>query len=494
VKVQKSFLKNKVESFIYNKLTEDFYEISELNSTKLLTWNRFIISFNLLYLDLKDKNQKLADKIYYELIRSTSLGTFIESDFEKEKNSIVRFLYEFDKTFNDINTNGFDIEKSIIPLAYDGSILNGAHRSAISIFLNKNVNIIQTNLSPINDDYNSLYKRDVKTKLLDLATIKFIEYSENIFVAFLWPSCDKIVNQTHFFNKIVSIKKLKLTENGAFNLIYELYRHMDDWVGKPETNFLGIQDKFIQCFPNGDFQVKVIVFQSDSLESVKKLKDKIRVKCNIGYSSIHITDTKDEALSISRLIFNNNGIHFLNFSNTLKYHNLIKHNSEEIKNYAYNNGLCSEDIIIDSGALLCLYGIRKNSDVDFIVIHDEKDLTNSNLDFHDSELIYHGLEKEELIYNPEYHFIYDGLKYISFKQLFHMKKNRSDTKDKNDLRLMAQFLNDNSDLINFTKIKQRFFYFKIRSISKLKIYVFKILRLTSLYKPVRFIYRSFKDE
>ena len=66
MKVDKIYLKGKIESFIFDKLKNKNYQIHQIEPTKLLTWNRFIISFNLLYLELKHKNYNLAFEIYNE--------------------------------------------------------------------------------------------------------------------------------------------------------------------------------------------------------------------------------------------------------------------------------------------------------------------------------------------------------------------------------------------------------------------------------------------
>ena len=67
MKVDKNYLKGRIESFIFDKLKNKNYQIHQIEPTKLLTWNRFIISFNLLYLELKHKNYNLAFEIYNEI-------------------------------------------------------------------------------------------------------------------------------------------------------------------------------------------------------------------------------------------------------------------------------------------------------------------------------------------------------------------------------------------------------------------------------------------
>jgi len=83
--IKKQDLKNKLEPFIFNKLQKDEYEIQNIDSKKLLTWNRLDLAFKLFYLDNKDKNPELAKKVYKEDIRAQTLGKFVEYGNEENK-------------------------------------------------------------------------------------------------------------------------------------------------------------------------------------------------------------------------------------------------------------------------------------------------------------------------------------------------------------------------------------------------------------------------
>lgn len=86
----------------------------------------------------------------------------------------------------------------------------------------------------------------------------------------------------------------------------------EEWLGNVENNFKGSQGKLVECFKNFE-PVRVIAFQADNLEEVIEIKEKIRDIFKIGKHSVHITDTKEEAIRVARIVFNNNSIHFLNY-------------------------------------------------------------------------------------------------------------------------------------------------------------------------------------
>ena len=48
--------------------------------------------------------------------------------------------------------------------------------------------------------------------------------------------------------------------------------------------------------------------------------------------------------------------------------------------------------------------------------------------------------KNEIIYNPENYFYFNGFKFISLNILKKMKQNRNEEKDKNDLKLINKLI------------------------------------------------------
>jgi hypothetical protein len=339
-------------------------------------------------------------------------------------------------------------------------------------------------------DYNYFFERNVSTNILDLVAREFIRYSDNTYIAFLWPSGKGNKEKSELeFNKIVYKKEVRLTPKGGFNLLVELYRHMD-WVGSQKDGYPGAKQKLIECFTSFD-SFTVLVFQEESLEKVQEIKKRVRNIHNIGFSSIHITDTKEEAVRISNLIFNENGLHFLNYADPYKYSE-IQSELIEFGIFLEKNNIDNEDVVIDGSTILAIYGLRKNKDIDYFV-SDNCKLEERNIKYenHDGELKYHKKEKDELIYNPKYFFQYMGFKFISFNQLFNMKKTRGEEKDINDCNIMDALIELNRFRGVKSKIKQNIFYIKIKIKKNIRIALVGLLKATGLYLPARLFYRKF---
>ncbi len=490
LRIKKCALKNLIEPFIYEKLDGKEYEVNVKPAIELLTWNRFDLAFKLSYLDNINVYPSIAIEIYKNDIKAQTLGKFIELGNEGNKKNIEHYLQHFKSTYENIKNNGFLKEQTLIPLSTDGGIINGAHRVACAIHLNENVSTVITEKKTMVADYQYFFNRDVPVKYLDIAIQKFIEYaSENVYIAFLWPSGNGFkVEAESKFSKVVYKKKIKLSPQGGFNLLFELYKHMD-WVGDDKNGFRGVKQKLLECFPRFE-EFQIIVFQSESLEKVQEIKKNVRDIYNIGYSSIHITDTKEEAIRISQFLFNDNGLHFLNNS---KLYKNIDSQLTEFKKFLNKNNVNSNDVVIDGSLTLYLYGLRKNADIDYLML-DSYNIEHSSIDFdsHDSELKYHEKTKNELIYDNDNFFIFNGLKFVSFKQLYQMKKSRNEVKDINDCSIMKALLIGSSYQKYLAQMKQKKFYLKIKLKQQLSVKGKIILTKVGLFDFVKLIYKKMK--
>lgn len=479
--IKKDRLIKLIEPHFIKDLVHNDYKIKTIKAKNLLTHNRFDIAFKLLYLELREKNFSLAKEIYKDHIRAFSLNTFTEPG-NKRKNSLKKFIDNFELTFQDIKKKGFNKNKSILPLSINNSIANGAHRLSSCIYLNREISAVNINTDDHIYDYKFFHNRNVPKLFLDFAAQKFIEFSSNTYIAFIWPSAKGFdIDFEYIIPKIVYRKDIVLNLKGAHNLLSQIYSG-EKWLGNIENNYRGVHAKLVECFKNFN-PVRVIAFQEDELENVFLIKEKIRELFKIGKHSIHITDTKEEALRISKLVFNENSIHFLNHSNPnrfLSFHKKIN----EFKNFLKENKIESENVVLDSGIVLSAYGLRESKDIDFIALDDlNYKKQNALIDNHDTELIYHKEKKEELIFNPQFYFHFFDLKFISFKQLYNMKLERAELKDINDIKMMEALIDNDYFKKLIYKYKQHLNYSLIKIKQKM-IVVLKFLRLFDFVKKV----------
>ena len=482
--INKENLRQLLEPHFRKDLKKEKYKVKSLAATELLTYTRFDIAFKLLYLEMLEYGVSFSKHIYKEHIRAFSLGKFIEPG-NKEKNSIDGFVNSFKKTFEDIKLNGFDANKTLIPLSKNGSIANGAHRVASAIYLGKDVDCVEIDTGDHIYDYKFFYSRNISSSILDTVVTKFGDYSDNLHIAFLWPTAKGYDEEIEkIIPNIVYRKEIKLNPNGAHNLISQIY-YGEEWLGSVEDDFRGSQGKLVECFKNSE-PVRVIAFQAESLNEVLEIKDKVRDIFNVGKHSIHITDTKEEAVRVARVVFSDNSIHFLNYAKPNQY--ISTHRKIDIfKQFVEKNKINLNDVVLDSGIVLSIYGLRECSDIDYFVDDNDKlKYNDEELEYHDEELEYHDEEKIEMIFNPKYYFYFNDIKFISFNQVYRMKKNRAEEKDVNDCKIMEALIEDNTFKKVLNQWKQGFLYMKIKSRAN----IIKIMKSIGIYKIAKNIYKK----
>jgi hypothetical protein len=474
-------LKELIERHLFSLLRQSSYEVVTMTARELLVHTRFDIAVKLLYLEVKGKNPKFAEKIYKEHIKAFSLGTYTEIG-NKNKNSIFKFINEFDNIFQSIRLGGFDKSVTLLPLSRNGVLLNGSHRVASAIYLNENVACVQTEIDNPTYDYKFFQKRHMPNDSLDAAAIKFIEYANNVYLAFIWPSAQGFDEEVEsIIPNIFYRKSVQLSLNGAHNLISQIY-YGENWLGSASDNFKGSKEQVERCFSTSD-SIRVVAFQAESLDEAIKVKERIREVFDIGKGSIHTTDTAEEAVKISRIIFNDNGVHFLNHAKPNKYLSVYE-KIKKIKEFTIKNQFDLSDIAVDGGMVLSVYGLREAGDIDYLSNNSAK-YSSKAIECNDDQLKHHAQDKIELIFNPKNYFYFNDVKFISFDKVYQMKKKRGCKRDVNDCQIMRSLVEKNNFEAYINRCRHNVFYMKIL----LKTGFLHFLKNIGLYRISRWTYR-----
>ncbi len=474
----------KIEPFLRWAIDSDSMIVKSVKAKYLLTWNRFDLAFKLFYLCMRNVNPIYGEKIYEQHLRSFGLGEIREPG-NPNKTSLEEFLGEFRIIYDSIEGSGFDQNVSIIPLSVDGSIVNGAHRLSSAIYLDVDISCIPTKSNPPIYNYNFFKERNIPADTLDLIACKFIEYSENIYLAFVWPSAFGNEAQIEkLIPNLVYKKSVIMSLNGAHNLLTQVYQG-EKWLGKFEDNFPGARSKMNECFKLNK-PLTVLAFQARCIEDVLEIKEKVRSICNIGKHSIHITDNKIEAIRLSQIMFNENSIHFLNYAKPTYFYSNIQR-LKLIKNELSKFGALGQSVVIDGGTVLALYALRESEDIDYLSINNLIKNSESPYPFndHEDQLKHHEIAKEELIWNPAYYFYYENIKFVSLKQIYAMKTNRDEIKDRVDCNSIRALINANLPDLLIAKFSQQFLYLRIKT------YYFAY-RILKTFKLVGFIKKVLK--
>lgn len=480
----------------WNLDIEEELDIAYVEAKQFLTPQRLDLVCKLIYIDcyINNKNLNYAIEIYKEHIRAFSEGTFIEPG-NPEKNSIEKYIDSFNEMILTCS-KGISHKQSVVPVGVDGNILDGAHRTAIAIYFDLPLPIVRIHNVKVNYDYQHFIHYGLKQDYLDYIAYHYLLWKDNVYVACIWPVAykqdggnaadDVIREKAQVFYK----KETQLTYDGLINTMIHAYGHQE-WTGNAYDGFSGVPNKAKPCYAKG-FPSVFYVLSDIDLGTINDIKQTIRNRYQLSNHSIHITDTKEEAILLAKEILNRNSIDLLNYGCPFKFQSFIKKFlcfTEELKKCNCN----SDDYLIDSSAVLSLYGLRECNDIDYITLINDDLMVRSDL--FDNHLnygieIYYSDSIDSLIYNPTKYLYFLGIKFASLEVTLGMKQKRNEEKDINDIQLIKTITQKRNNA-KFTKEKIRAIKKQTRDLAK------KSIVLNNCYNQLgnlkRFIKRFIKS-
>lgn len=485
------------------------FTIEKVPARSLLDHRRFDFGAKLLYIDhyIKGLDMTYAKEVYSAQVKAITAGSNSEKGNDS-KNSLEDFIETFNQLVLDIKENGFDSNKSLIPVDASGYVMDGAHRLCCAAYFNIDVTIIKFKEWTVNfqTDWIFLEKNFLEERYLDALALEYCNWHDNLFMACIWPRSFSLPKEKRIADeyiasktKIVYKKKARLDSKALHNLLMQIYSHMD-WIGNVENKFAGIEAKIQEVYFKGIYSVEFYLLQADSYQTVFDMKQEVRKIYNVGLSSIHITDNIRETRQIADLIFNPNSLYHLqnatpdkyakSFNNMLLLKKILKENELDLRNY-----------VIDSSMSMAIFGIREAGDLDFFTTDGDKEkeliknISHCILECNDKYLSLHKHGLKDMIYNPENYFVFYEMKFLTLSNVAYFKQKKGENKDKNDVKLIATFLSDNffnrilSKLLRFRyvlSIKKRMFKNRMNKV------VAFILKKTGLYNVAKNIYHKLR--
>lgn len=432
-------------------MTETKIKTKIINAKEIFLKNRrFDLIFKYLYLKNHNKystKTSFFEDLYCEHIRA--FNNFHEGHPSDgiPKESKEDFLNSFNNTYKSIIKNGFDENQSIVTIGNGYELTDASHRVAVCAYLDKDV-VTKEDVVEEYYDYKFFNKRSIDKSYADYAALEYVKFNKNAYIVNLHSVTNKkydsqveeILNKYGF---IFYKKDIYLSFNGYVNLKKISYGFDiwdgASWIGDVKNSFIGARDHAKRSM--GSSPLRAFVFVCDDLEKVVKAKAEIRAIYDIGNYSVHINDSREEAIQLAQTYFNENSLFIIN-ARSLKYEdkdfdNLV----EELKEIAKNEKIDIDEICASGSTPFSVLGIRKSRDLDFLYCGEKPFETgNPILSNHDSELDYYPYDKTEIIMNPKYHFYYRGLKFITLDVLYEMKKKRNEIpKDVKDCKLIKKF-------------------------------------------------------
>ena len=250
-------------------------------------------------------------------------------------------------------------------------------------------------------------------------------------------SRDLVDNIIQKYGNIFYKKNVHLNSLGSFNYMLQLYKG-ESWAGDWNNNFAGYREKQSFCFKDSLEDMTVYLIDTDDSTA---LKEEIRSLYNIGNHSVHINDTHEETLRLSRCLFNKNSLHFLNNCQIKNYQKFLSQLSY-FENFIVENELEEENYCITASSVLSAYGLREGLDLDYL--HFDSILTiDGHSDIHSHNKYgedRYPVHRDDIIFNPDNHFYYGNIKFASLNIVNKLKKKRGEQKDIIDINLIEEII------------------------------------------------------
>lgn len=439
-----SYPYNMIPSYFIGEfeITEDLpYEIEEIPARELIKPERIDLIAKWIYIENFEKKNDMtfARELYAKHIEAFSEGTFSEPGNE-EKNSLEKYFEVFEKLIIEIKENGFDENKSLILVGKDNVLIDGSHRCACAAYFNKNVKVLRIPQLTVKYDVEFFTSRKLDREYIDHMVLKYTQIKDNLYMACLWPVAtnqekrQQAISMLSEIGEIVYIRDLGLRYQGMKNLMQQIYGHFE-WVGDYQDKHLGVEAKVKKCYARGK-KCTFVLFHCDALDTVVDIKKKIRLKFELEKHAIHISDSIFETRQMAQLLYNANSRMHLNFAEPDAFATMNK----MLEEFKHLLGQKNEDLdryLVDTSSVLAIYGIREAGDIDYLTDSNLTDLGRADMENHPS---LYPISISSLICNPEYYFVYQGVKFVEPYMLMRMKQIRGSEKDPKDCKQIKKML------------------------------------------------------
>ncbi len=423
-----------------------FYQTNSgfwINPIELLTFDRFDVMAKYIY--AKYKLNHYVTNWHVGLYKS-HLEKWIQFyNTEPLKIGFQDFQAAFNILISSLYNRNFD-ENFPIPINNLGLACDGSHRTGACLALGDKipakVKVQEGQGSPGMSAAVFRDKYHLEEKYLDHMAYEYAKLKKNTFMVCLFPSGYEHLEKSEEILKkygiIVHYKDIWLNDSGCLEFVRLAYTG-EWWTGSYVDNFKHSRSKASLCFPmelRKKYPVRVYLYESSDERVVRKAKAEIRDLCQKGNESIHINDTHQQTKIIAASVFNQNSLDFLNKKN-LNLHKRFDFLLEKFKDFIEEYKIDPETICIDTGAVLAAYGLRECDDLDVLHKHPLPTVfADYEIDSHNSHVHHHSKQLDEILFNPECYFYYQGIKFVKLELVEKMKADRGSEKDWRDIRLI----------------------------------------------------------
>ncbi|MBO6170242.1 MAG: hypothetical protein J6O51_09795 [Bacteroidales bacterium] len=156
------------------------YTVQTVPAASLLSVFRFDFFAKIFYCSHRESSPVLARMVYFESIRTLNPMGY-EYGKEKEKRSFRDHFRVLDSLISTFSSGEFDSSISVVPLAGDGLVFDGAHRISVLAWAHKDVMVYRfPGTKGPSFDYAYFTSRCTSTFTADLTALEAIEWLDGV--------------------------------------------------------------------------------------------------------------------------------------------------------------------------------------------------------------------------------------------------------------------------------------------------------------------------
>jgi hypothetical protein len=259
---------------------------------------------------------------------------------------------------------------------------------------------------------------EIEQAQLDALALEYCKTHKNTYIAVIYPVGQgkekEITELLQSCGPIIRTKKIYLKNDGPFYFIKHVYKG-HHWIGDWDNDFGSVREVVRYRFPKQHQATRIFLFEAPNQKKVKKIKAQIRSIFSKGRKTMHTTDFHHETISLANVVFNKNSIHLLNNKKYKKLDN-FEAQLHEYQEWQKNHHVDEECFCVTGNSVLAAYGIKDCDDFSFI--HHGYDgiissIYNKKIHCDTDKCMQDPTHKFNILFNPENHFYYDDVKFIS---------------------------------------------------------------------------------
>ncbi len=419
------------------------------------------------YLLARDIKNNICNEAHLSLYKRTILAQgdlFTGNNYfsQRNKSKVEDFLREFRQLTERIETSDFEKE-NYVPIVYGNRIvLDGQHRIAASLALEKNIWIkYYPDSSEYGDGFGFSWFKKNGFGTEDMQRILYA-YGCNyprcgIFVLFgtVRGQWDYFLSQIEKNCTIVGYVDLDFsTDYVAFeNVIRALYK---DPLWKNVQ--IHLKSMLLKLAP---LMLRVVLV-SDEKDHSRDIYEVVREKKLLLRESVsnsieidagavmHASDSFAEFVLLRDLLLSPNNIRNFSWMYERKWRPEFIEKLDRLRKFLYENGIRVEDVVVVGGSVLEIFGLRYSDDIDITIksnyrkkvgygfkrVDEDIEICQQDHVIGENGILY---KDDVLIEDDDLHFLFYGIKFINLEILKTKKCYDKRQKDIEDVRLIEIF-------------------------------------------------------